>query len=364
MDCEKFDRIVLDLLYEELDELTQAAAKRHMEQCSRCRPIATELRATREVGVLPLVEPPDELEQRILAAERTARKTLPFRQRMGRAVSVLAGYAMRPQLAMAALLLLLIGSSLLLLRAKPGETENISVTERGVPETEGPGVAILPATPADEGQADRPEPEPARVASRAAAETPTESPGAELADREEGAAGVKAKEDSEADDTFSLAMNEYRNGNWVAAQAGFDRVETKGGANAAQAALFSAQAVRNASGCTSAGPRFETVTVRYPGTAITNDARWQAADCFRSTGQLDRARKHYQALVGQPGYDDRARKALAQMDESTPRIASKPAAAAKAKPATEPTATATAKAAPPPGKNPPPPNVDDAKNAL
>ncbi|MCA9645803.1 MAG: hypothetical protein KC492_34165, partial [Myxococcales bacterium] len=280
MDCEKFDRIVLDLLYEELDELTQAAAKRHMDQCSRCRPIATELRATREVGVLPMVDPPDELEQRILAAERTARKTLPFGQRVGRAVSVLAGYAMRPQLAMAALLLLLIGSSLLLLRAKPGETENISVTERGVPETEGPGIAILPAAPADEARA---EPEPAKVASRGAADEPSEAPAAAAEGKAEEQPSDKAKDND--DDTFALAMNEYRNGNWVAAQAGFDRVETEGGSNAAQAALFSAQAVRNASGCTSAGPRFETVTVRYPGTAITNDARWQAADCFRSTGQ-------------------------------------------------------------------------------
>lgn len=358
MDCEKFDRILLDLLYEELDELTQAAAKRHMEQCSRCRPIATELRATREVGVLPLLDPPDELEQRILAAERTARKTLPLGQRVGRAVSVLAGYAMRPQLAMAALLLLLIGSSLLLLRAKPGETENISVTERGVPETEGPGIAIVPA-PADESPAEISE-EPARVASRgAAAEGAEEAPGAAAGKAEE-RADDKAKDDG--DDTFALAMNEYRNGNWVAAQAGFDRVENQGGSNAAQAALFSAQAVRNASGCTSAGPRFETVTVRYPGTAITNDARWQAADCFRSTGQLEKARKHYQALVGQPGYDDRARKALAQMDETTPRVAAAKPAAPKAKPAAEP--TATAKAAPPSASVAPAPKSDTPKNAL
>ncbi len=39
MDCEKFDRVVLDLLYEELDELTAAAARRHMEHCARCRGI-------------------------------------------------------------------------------------------------------------------------------------------------------------------------------------------------------------------------------------------------------------------------------------------------------------------------------------
>jgi hypothetical protein len=102
MDCERFDRIVLDLLYDELDELTAAAARRHLDQCARCRGIMAGLRATREVGALPLVDPPDGLELRILEAERQMRAQLPLRQRAGRAVSVLAGYAMRPQLAMAA----------------------------------------------------------------------------------------------------------------------------------------------------------------------------------------------------------------------------------------------------------------------
>src|SRR5687768_996022 len=99
MDCEKFDRVVLDLLYAELDELTAASAKRHTEHCTRCRGILSELRATREVGSLPLVDPPEGLELKILEAERQARRGLPARQRVGRVISLLAGYAMRPQLA-------------------------------------------------------------------------------------------------------------------------------------------------------------------------------------------------------------------------------------------------------------------------
>src|SRR6266498_3352200 len=112
MDCERFDRIVLELLYDELDELTLAAARRHLEHCARCRGILAGLRATREVGALPMVDPPEGLELRILEAERQLRAELPLRQRAGRAVSVLAGYAMRPQLAMAATLLLVIGGGL------------------------------------------------------------------------------------------------------------------------------------------------------------------------------------------------------------------------------------------------------------
>src|SRR6188768_1915648 len=98
MDCEKFDRVVLDLLYGELDELTEAAARRHVEHCSRCKAITSGLRATREVGALALVEPPDSLELGILAGERKLNERLPFTKKAGRAISILAVYAMRPQL--------------------------------------------------------------------------------------------------------------------------------------------------------------------------------------------------------------------------------------------------------------------------
>ena len=128
MDCEKFDRIVLDLLYDELDELTTAATRRHMEHCARCRAIGSGLRATREVGALPLVEPPEGLEQRILRAEEQATHLLPIGKRLGRGLSLLASYAMRPQVSMAALLMLMIGSSLFFLRAQPGDREHVLVT--------------------------------------------------------------------------------------------------------------------------------------------------------------------------------------------------------------------------------------------
>jgi len=134
VDCERFDRIVLDYLYDELDELTAAAAKRHVEQCARCRGIVAGLRATREVGALPLVDPPEGLELRILDAERQVRERLPMKQRAGRAVSVLAGYAMRPQLAMAALLLLAIGSGLVFFRQRPNDrdaTQSIGASPGG-----------------------------------------------------------------------------------------------------------------------------------------------------------------------------------------------------------------------------------------
>src|SRR5262249_29488449 len=150
MDCEKFDQHVIDALYDELDELTHAALKRHVEGCSRCAGIWAGLRATREVGVLPMVEPADDLEARILDAVAVAQNKVPFHKKVLRGLAWAGSHAMRPQLAMAALFFLVIGSSLLLLRARPGTLRPASVTEPGspAPDTEVAATAAPPAATA------------------------------------------------------------------------------------------------------------------------------------------------------------------------------------------------------------------------
>src|SRR3954471_15187266 len=139
-----------------------------MEHCARCRAIGSGLRATREVGALPLVEPPDGLALRILQAEEQATQLLPIGKRLGRGLSLLASYAMRPQVSMAALLMLMIGSSLFFLRAQPGDREHVLVTERGVPESDNEAVTVLPK------KADTAE--PARGATHATATARNEEP--------------------------------------------------------------------------------------------------------------------------------------------------------------------------------------------
>jgi len=358
VDCEKFDRIVLDLLYEELDELTTAAAERHMEHCSRCRGIGSGLRATREIGALPLVEPPGGLEARILAAERSVRAELPLRQRLGRSISVLAGYAMRPQLAMAALLLLMIGSSLLFLRARPGARESVRVTERGAPEAENETVTVVPL-PA-RARAGEPETE-ARPAPAAEREAKREKSAA--APEDEGFAAPPAAGAAEADndrgerkaqtgatsgdDQYDRAMEDYRSGRYAEAQKNFDGVATRGGGNAPSAELFAAQAVRNQSGCAAAAPRFEAINSRHRGTGIGNEAAWQAGDCYRALGQGENARRNYQQLVGVSGYDDRAQRALAALDEP---LAAKTAAKSDSPAAPKPAAPGAGKKAAPKAK--------------
>ena len=81
MDCEKFESTLLDELYEELDEVTSAAAKRHVSGCSRCASLLSGFKATRRVAVLELVEPPGDLEDRILAAAKEAQRVVPLNRR-------------------------------------------------------------------------------------------------------------------------------------------------------------------------------------------------------------------------------------------------------------------------------------------
>jgi TolA-binding protein len=73
-----------------------------------------------------------------MKAAREAHRNLPWPKRVGRAISWAGSYAMRPQMAMAALLVLMLGASVTILRARPDRTgalSRISVTERGVPES-------------------------------------------------------------------------------------------------------------------------------------------------------------------------------------------------------------------------------------
>lgn len=133
MDCEKFEPLLLDELYEELDELTSAAVKRHVSGCARCASVLTGMRATRRVAALPLLAVPDGLEDRILASVKEAQKVVPMKSRMSRAISVAGRWAMRPQTAMAAVFLLMIGSSAVFLRSKTVRSEAASVSDFGAP---------------------------------------------------------------------------------------------------------------------------------------------------------------------------------------------------------------------------------------
>ena len=79
MDCEAFDKIVIDRVFQELDDLTTGAAQRHVAHCSRCRNIEAGLRATREVAALPSLDVPSDFADAVVSLERRARADLPLR---------------------------------------------------------------------------------------------------------------------------------------------------------------------------------------------------------------------------------------------------------------------------------------------
>jgi hypothetical protein len=159
MDCEKFDPLLLDELYDELDEVTSAAVKRHVSGCARCGPVLEGMRRARSLAALPMLELPDGLEDRILAsvkeAEKESQKVVPLfssraadaegehgpQSRASRALSWAGSWAMRPQTAMAAVFLLMIGTSAFVIRSRQSSERaaSVSVTEQGEPAAAAPG---------------------------------------------------------------------------------------------------------------------------------------------------------------------------------------------------------------------------------
>ncbi len=305
MDCERFDRTTMDLLYGELDELSEAAAMRHLHHCTRCRDIWGHLRTTKDLAALPQEPPPDGLFTDILAAEQSAHRDLPARERFSRAISVLAGYAMRPQLAMAALLLLMIGSSLVFVRATPRPGEHVSVTERGVPFNEPTVTRKAAEAPlVYEGEVDAPVVE----ASKAASVRTTEDSG-------EGK-GEPAPTEQHTRRTYNDAMLAYQEGRYAEAERLFSEVASSGSEQSASAALHEGHAARNGSGCQRAAGLYDGVAANHAGGTVADEALWHAASCYRAMGQDARARAHYHALLERPAFASRARSALEEVEAS------------------------------------------------
>ncbi len=300
MDCETFERLVLDRVFLELDELTTGAAQRHVSHCSRCRSIEVGLRATRDVCRLPQVAPMDGFAEGVVAAERQIHSILPLRQRANRALSVLAAYTMRPQPTMAALLLLMIGASLFLVRARPAERDLVQVTERGVPEgdleqSENKG-SNFAGTYAASNTAAQQHSEPTSASSTAAQSisTSTVSNGNKCAPR------CKSESNCEVD---SGTAGEQATNNPCDDTNAFIQPETP----SAMRELDAARAIRKASGCAAAIQPLELIRQKYPSSEVGQSATWDAAECYFKTNRKQLARTLLESLTGSPRYARRAR---------------------------------------------------------
>ena len=401
MDCEKFDQILIDALYDELDELTLAAAKRHAEGCQRCQAAWSGLRATLKIGVLPTVEPPASLEPNVLQAAREAHGNVPWPKRVGRAISWAGSYAMRPQTAMAAILVLMLGSSVIFVRRKPDRSgpSRVSVTERGVPEQAAdemrpekigapreravtlgrsarrdderqpsPGGPVAAAAPAPAAPREEGEARPSKGADKAL-DTFAEAPSTQrsrgiastddiggsgaglgaLADRaaeskkkEEPSGGPADSQRAAPKDGYGAAMELYNAGRFAEADKAFGDVAASGARNAAWAALFSAKSTEAAYGCSQAAAKYESVAARYAGTSAAAEAQLGAANCYTLNGNFDRAYALYNQLRTVAGYRDKAEGKLGNLRILQQQTAAR---ASRAQPPAKP---AAAPAAPPP----------------
>jgi len=306
MDCETFERIVLDRVFLELDELTMGAAQRHVAHCSRCRSIEVGLRATRDVCRLPQMAPMEGFTEGVVAAEKQIHSILPFRQRANRALSVLAAYAMRPQPTMAALLLLMIGASLFLVRARPAERDLVQITERGVPE----------------GEIEQSDHKDNNFANSFASAIP--------------AAAQSSDPASRASTTTQSTSNAHGNNCIVHCKFGSNCEQDSGALGGqplnadnpceetnpsnqsepqfAMHELDAARAIRKASGCVAAIQPFEALRQKYSSSEIGQAATWDAAECYSKTNRKQIARSLFETLTSSPKYAKRAKAQLDALD--------------------------------------------------
>lgn len=399
MDCEKFESTLIDELYDELDDLTSAEAKRHASGCSRCGGLLAGLRATRKVALLPMIAPPDDMEERILTAAREAQKVVPFKTRLQRMMARAGNWAMRPQTAMAAVFLLAIGSSFVFMRSRDSAAPaSVKVKAEGAPAPVASAAATATAAPLDPNSAfgaHGTEEKKADMRSRGDQAQATDLPNASTADldgvtdnnRLGGSALAKDKAPGYADDEsarlignaaapagappppmqgaaseaqssggggggggvntaatggagpvdFNTAMNAYRARRFEEAARGFDGLSSTD----VSAALWAARSIREARGCGAAVARFDAVNTRAFGTANGYEAALDAGRCYRDIGNYAMARARLSPLLGVPAYAERAQE---ELDGMAPQ-AKKPAAAPRAmSPAPAATPNATTKA--------------------
>lgn len=361
MDCEKCEPLLLDELYEELDELTSAAVKRHVSGCARCGAILTGMRQARRAVSLPLVPVPEGLEDRILAAAKEAQKVVPMRSRMSRFVSIAGSWAMRPQTAMAAVFLLMIGTSAVLIRSKNYASRDsaVSVTVQGSPSptptvagqsesvddnaaaaAHGPSTSNATRPPvvaasafalnepaSDEDSRDKGDlnglglrgigagggsgPNSEMLNAAAPAGAPNDSLSQQAA---QPATGFKRSGPEQAQDPYSLGAAAFRARNYAEATTRFDQAAQSGDLNAA---LWAAESTREGQGCAMALGRFEQVAQKGAGTWTGHEASLRAARCQIAMGQLDAARERLDKLAQVPSHQASAQQALSELQVAT-----------------------------------------------
>jgi hypothetical protein len=388
VECEKFESLLIDELYGELDEVTSAAVKRHAAGCARCGALLSGFRATRKVASLPVEQPSSDLEDRILSAVREQQKVLPFRARMSTVLSRAGAWAMRPQTAMAAVFLLVIGTSFVLVQSRSkhaapslmgGSAEGTPVAAAAAPTAMASSAYALDGKEAAFAHGLAEQPQTRRATAIPSTEAQDESK--DKRDETSLATATLGKEEAEknnlptnagaiagATDDLTRRMQQAQGGGGAAGPMAtapsaqtqapyggggvsfgsakllydarrYDEAKAQWDVLAptdANAALWAARAERAKAGCTDAViQRYEQVRTRAGNTAPGNEATLDVGRCYRSGGQASLARSRFSSLLPTQFYGPAAQQELDQMT---------PSAAHKAMPAPRSIVTGTAAA--------------------
>jgi len=280
-DASAVESSATDAPFGELDELTRASLERHVAGCTRCAAELGDFQAPQRVASAPHVAPPLDFEQRVIgAALSTLPVAPPRRHRWASVLSMAGGWAMRPQTAMAALFLVTLGTSVLLMRGRSSRAP-----------------AIAPVTVVEEGS-----PAPAEMAMAPAASGAPDVVGA--------TAGG-----------FDAAMAAYRAKRFDDAKRGFDSLA----AVDVNAELWAARALRESQGCAVAAARFDQVNQRAQGTTPGWEAQLDAGRCYVILGNLAAARARLRPMLAITAFRERAQGELDRLGKSATITTATPA---------------------------------------
>lgn len=390
MDCERLDEISVELAYGELEPRRLAEAEQHLLACERCTALVARLRKGREAAaLLELEDPSSMLEARILAVAGTEKPPASIPRRTGRWLARAGAWVTRPQFAMAAVLVLMVGSSVMLLRGGGTSTARKEKTvDEGKPiaqvEQPDPNQAAAPAAAVPKTES-KPAESKADEPTKAEAKEPPKDFGKKGGDGKEaeeqddlanadGNAKEKAKAKDKADSLegakkagavgglavapaapagapaptqapgggpatttvtkaatqYDSAMAAYKEARWADAAVGFDAAAA-GGDRTPSALLYAGRSQRALGSCDKALVRFQKVVAAYPASA---DAPWAALEggqCAKQQGDLATARALFEKAKASPAT---AAKAQAELDALS-NANTAPKAAKPAKPSAD-----------------------------
>lgn len=321
---------MLDLVYNELDKALEVQTRAHIENCEDCRLSYLKLnQAVSFANQLPQLEPPDGLNEKIMAAvyrklddrsREDAGKRGSIRDNTRNLVGFISRLAMGRQVAMATVMLLIVAFGihfLPYLRPKPEATGGIVVNSNASGET-GPSSELTPAEPFDLTM-DLPR---GRIRSKEAVENEKQKKESLFNDQQAASRLVAASNDesdkpSESPESlYRRGIASYRAGNYTIAISDLNRVANQRDEDGhrATALLYIARSYRATERCLLAIPRYKTLVEEYPDHDQSGSAMLEAARCLRRLDKIAEAREMLERASRYPSVAEQAERELVSLE--------------------------------------------------